>query len=109
MAESIPQQPTSPKIEPIAPPEGVYGLYSNHAGVGAGASDVRIFFGELADATPEKVRVFQRAVVTMSWLQAKVLARLIQDYVDAYEKLNGPIQPPKLPPQVIQTNAFQPK
>jgi Protein of unknown function (DUF3467) len=106
---TAPNPAQQPKVEPISPPEGIYSTYSNHAGVGAGPSDVRIFFGEIGNATPERVQVFQRVVVSMSWLQAKVLAHLLQDYVNVFEKLNGTIAPPKLPPVVLPSDPFGPK
>jgi len=98
--------PQPPKLELMTPPEGVFSVYSNHAGINASMHDIRLMFGELGNATPEKVQVFQRVHVLMSWIQAKAIARLLQDYVDTYEKLNGPLMPPTLPPQVPLTNPF---
>jgi hypothetical protein len=100
-----PQAPT-PKVEAVIPPEGIFNVYTNHIGIAAGPNDVRVFLGELGAATPEKVQVAQRVAVVMSWIQAKATAALLQDYVNAYERLNGPIKLPKLPPQVTPTNPF---
>jgi hypothetical protein len=104
----MPETQQQLKVEAVVPPEGVLSLYSNHVGLAGNASDVRIMFGEVLDATAEKVRVVQRAHILVSWLQVKAIARLLQDYVDSYENLNGPIMPPKLEP-VIPTDPFAPK
>jgi hypothetical protein len=104
----MPETPSQPKIEAVTSPDGVFSVYSNHAGLSGTMSDVRIMFGELMDVTPERVRVLQRVHVMVSWLQAKAMARLLQDYVDSYEKLNGPLAPPKLEP-VTPTDPFKPK
>ncbi|MGD0599279.1 MAG: DUF3467 domain-containing protein [Terriglobales bacterium] len=104
-----PPSPPQPKVEAITPPEGIYSLYSNHVGLAANQSDIRILFGELTEATPEKVRVMQRVHVIVSWLQAKALASLLQDYLAAFEKNNGPIMPPALPAHVALSNPFKPK
>jgi hypothetical protein len=98
-----PQQ--TPTVEAVMSPDGVFSLYSNHVGLSGNASDVRIMFGELLDVSPGKVKVLQRAHVLVSWLQVKAIARLLQDYVDSYENLNGPIMPPRLEP-VIATDPF---
>jgi cytochrome c peroxidase len=44
----------------------------------------------------------------MSWVQTKALARMLQDYIDSYEKLNGPIKVPTLT-NVTFTNPFDQK
>lgn len=104
----MPETPHQPKIEAVTSPDGVISVYSNHVGLSGNASDIRIMFGELMDVTPERVRVMQRVHVMVSWLQAKAIAQLLQDYVDSYEKLNGPLMPPKLEP-VQATDPFKPK
>jgi hypothetical protein len=103
----MPETPQQ-QIEAVTSPDGIFSVYSNHVGLSGTQSDVRIMFGELMDVAADKVRVLQRVHVMSSWLQVKALARLLQDYVDSYEKHNGPIVPPKLEP-VIPTNPFQPK
>src|SRR5215475_12058802 len=101
MPDTAPSVLPTPKVETVSPPEGVFAIYTNHAGVTATQSEVRLLLGEIVQGTPEKVQVLQRAHVIMSWVQAKVVARLLQDYIDAYEKFNGSLQPPKLPAQVF--------
>lgn len=104
----MPETPPQPKIEAVTSPDGVFSVYSNHVGLSGSASDVRMMFGELLDVAPDKVRVLQRVHVMVSWLQAKAIARLLQDYVDSYEKLNGPLMPPKLEP-VTASDPFKSK
>jgi len=108
-AQALPQQTSGQKIEQILPPEGVFSFYSNNVGIQVNQFDLRIIFGEIMEVTPERARIVQRAAIITSWAQAKAIARFLQDNVDAYEAINGPITLPNVPKQVQLTNPFQPK
>jgi hypothetical protein len=84
-------------LEFIEPPEGIAFVYANHVQVGQSAFDVRIRFGEAIRVANNQVTIEQRAHVTMTWLQVKQLCARLNRIIEAYEKENGPIKPPKLP------------
>ena len=56
--------------------------------------DVKIRFGELVkhDVATKGSTVWERAVVTMSWGEAKFLTSLLQETISRYEKANGDIK-----------------
>ena len=80
------------KINYVTPPQGTPLYYANHFQLGNTVFDLRVIFGEVANATEELVEIRIGAQVTMTWLQAKALAAAIQAYVDEFEKQNGPIK-----------------
>jgi hypothetical protein len=80
------------KIELIRPKDGLATFYSNHIQLGQTASDVRLVFGEITNVADQIVEVTQRAQITLSWLQAKVLADFLSNHVALFEKRNGPIK-----------------
>lgn len=86
--EGLPQK----KMELVTPEGGMHYIYSNHVRVGYSVADLRILFGELTDVTPEKYIITERAQVTMTWLQAKILLDVLSNHISAYEKHNGPIK-----------------
>ena len=62
--------------------------------------DVRVRLGELVpDPTGEQMFLAdERAAVTFSWPEAKVLANTLTQLVASYERTNGEIKPLALPP-----------
>ncbi len=86
--EGLPQK----KMELATTEGGMHYIYSNHVRVGYSVGDLRILFGELTDVTSEKYTITERAQVTMTWLQAKVLLDILSNHIAAYEKHNGPIK-----------------
>lgn len=86
--QGLPQK----KMELATPEGGMNCVYSNHVRVGYTVADLRILFGELTDVTPEKYTITERAQVTMTWVQAKVLLDILSNHIEAYEKHNGPIK-----------------
>jgi len=78
------------------PREGIQMTYANHVEVGRTAFDLRILFGEVLGAKDGVMVVEQRMHVTLPWLQAKLLARLLTQVVENFEAANGPITLPKL-------------
>jgi len=84
-----------PEVEFQDSPNGVLFTYANHAEVGRTATDIRILFCEILGVVADKVMFQRRVQVTLPWLQAKLLARLLTSLVESYEKENGPIKAPK--------------
>ena len=79
-------------IEFVEPEDGMLFAYANHHLVGWTGSDLRVTFGELIDAQPEKYVVEQRAQITLAWPQVKSLAQTLKSMVDAYEAENGAVK-----------------
>jgi hypothetical protein len=86
------------KIE--EPEEGAFSCYSNHFMVGWTAQDVKLQFLQLVDTSDKAPSDFtpcliREAVVTVSWIQTKEIARLLSRVVSAYEELNGKLPTPE--------------
>ena len=98
---------TEPKnFRALEAEDGVHSFYGNVVALNWTLTDVRIRIGELIQITPEEPAVWntlnpvveERAAFTLPWLQAKKLKNELQELVESYEKLNGPIGPVILPP-----------
>jgi hypothetical protein len=50
--------------------------------------------------------VDQRVQVTMTWLEAKILADFMQTNIKAYEDLNGPLKLPKNLDKIMVPETF---
>ena len=76
------------------PPGGTQYFHTDYVTVHWSLFDLKVRFGELVKHVAETKDsiLWDRAVVTMSWGQAKVFATTMQDAVDRYEKANGPIK-----------------
>jgi hypothetical protein len=61
--------------------------------------------GEVLD---DKIWVDQHVQVTMSWLEAKLLADFLRANIEAYEDLNGPLKLPKNPEKIVVPETFGP-
>jgi hypothetical protein len=86
--------PSTPEIENIPPLEGLPSIYANNIAIGNTVFDVRIIFGEVQNSSATKLTVNQRAQVTMSWLQAKILWEFLGRHINAYEDKNGKLMVP---------------
>jgi hypothetical protein len=69
--------------------------YANHLQIGFTHFDVRLVFGEVVDVGPDSVSVEQRAQVTLSWGQAKLLHHTLGEVVRNYEAAQGTIKLPE--------------
>ncbi len=67
-------------------------IYSNSAAVALGFFDVRIFFGETVESTPEKLVVESSVTVIMSPEHAKILSTVLANNVEQYENHFGKIR-----------------
>ena len=91
----VPQQEIPPvKIITEEPPGGTQYFHTDYIDMHWSLFDVKIRFGELVKHhAPTKGSVlWDRAVITMSWGEAKYLASVLQGAVERYEKVNGPIK-----------------
>jgi len=77
------------------PEDGMFFTYANHLQIGFTHFDVRLVFGEVVDVEQGSVSVEQRAQVTLSWGQAKLLQHILGDVLKNHEAAQGEI---KLPP-----------
>lgn len=84
------------KVTNVTAPGGISNVYVNNIAVGATAFDFRLVLGQIMDANPEEIVVMQHTIVVMTWLQSKILAAVIQQAVDQFEKINGPITLPNV-------------
>lgn len=90
------------------PPGGTPQVYSNNVQLATTSFDVRIIFGQVADVSDDKVMVDQHVQVTISWLEAKLLADFLRANIEAYEALNGPLKLPKNPYKIVVPETFGP-
>jgi Protein of unknown function (DUF3467) len=99
------QPEISPKTEWIRNSRGVYEGYANLFFSNWTPLDVRIRFAQLI-TDPRKPQpggegtsvAEEHAAITMTWAHAKILRDLLISIVSHYEKTNGEIVVPKLPP-----------
>ena len=91
------------KTEIIKPNEGTPSFYSNHLRSAYTVNDLRIIFGEITDATSDKVIVMERVQVAMTWLHAKVLHEFLGNHIRASEDKNGAIKTSFVSPFSIAT------
>jgi hypothetical protein len=98
--------PPQPKVEYIQPPNGVPSIYANNAAISPNVFDIRIYFGDLLQASPTDIKILTKVEVIMSWVEAKILSSFLQKQIEAFEKTNGPIQYPKQPAEPERHNPF---
>lgn len=95
-----------PKVNYIQPPNGMPSVYVNNAAISPTVFDLRFYFGELLQATPEEIQILTKIEVIMSWVEAKVFSSFLQTQIEAFEKANGPIKYPKQPSEPERRNPF---
>lgn len=95
------------KIEYREPPGGIFHAYSNNIQMASTSFDVKVVFGEIAEVLEDKVMVDQRVRVTMTWLEAKILADFLQANIKAHEDLNGPLRLPKNADKITVPDTFE--
>jgi hypothetical protein len=73
-------------------------IYSNYLHSSWSLTDVRLLFGQLKPqyGDSKDFLVEERGAVTLSWSQAKHLAKVLQAIVDKYEEANGEIKRARL-------------
>lgn len=83
----------SPEVA-IDYPADVLRAYSNHINIQWNVFDLRLAFGD-SDVVPApdgKIHVQTRAVITVSWTEAKQIAELLTEVVRRFEDANGTIK-----------------
>jgi hypothetical protein len=96
MAIETTSTPFPSEIEIEAPEEGTFYCYSNIFNLAWSAQDLKLQFCELMDDSTKfpsgfTPRLERLAIVTVSWTQAKEIARMLTQIVAKYEELNGPV------------------
>jgi Protein of unknown function (DUF3467) len=91
----MPEETEQAQPEPVITdaPE-VYREYSNHINITWNAFDVRFCFGD-GDSmvkTDGKRHVETKAVITVSWTQAKQIAEILAEVIRRFEAANGEIK-----------------
>lgn len=117
MAEEEPKLTPAKPVNWIKNPDGVVEIYTNVANFQWSLDDVRIRLAQLVDdpASPTPGTVFkgvavEKAAVTCSWRNAKVLRNQLTGLIEAYEKVNGEINiAPKLAVPEGAANTTPPK
>jgi hypothetical protein len=106
----MPETEVTPKpsrpIEYRQPKDGVARVYSNNVMMSSTTFDIRLFFGEVIEITDDKAIVEQSVQVTMTWLEAKILADFLQANVKTYEDKNGPLKLPIIADKIIVPETF---
>jgi Protein of unknown function (DUF3467) len=108
MPDNVSTPVAQKKIEYRVPPQGLFSVYANNVQMATTSFDVRVVFGQVAEVLEDKVMVDQVAQVTMTWLEAKILADFLQANINAHEDLNGPLKLPKNPPKIVVPQTFGP-
>lgn len=104
--EETPKPQPHREFEYRPPKDGLPHVYCNNVQMASTSFDVRVIFGQAADLTDDKVIVDQKVQVTMSWLEAKILADFLQANIKAFEDLNGPMRLPKNIGKIISPDTF---
>lgn len=102
-AQSVPQKAAEYRL----PVEGLFRAYANNVALQATSFDLKLIFGEVAEISEEKVIVEHRVQITMTWLEAKVLADFLQANLRAFEETNGPLKLPTIGPALIVPETFK--
>lgn len=94
--EQSQQQPPQPEVEFVVPdPEDeLFTTYANNVRLGYTHFDIRMLFGEVVDTTLTKVVVEERAHITISYLQAKLLVIMLGQAIALHESLFGEVKVP---------------
>jgi hypothetical protein len=72
--------------------ENFVSVYSNAMSIEMTFNDIKLFFGEIMEATPEKVRIEEHVAVTMSLEEAKAAVKVLANQIVNYEKTFGPVR-----------------
>jgi hypothetical protein len=103
-ADKQPDQSTPNRVsKTIESKNGIQRFYSNNVDALWTPNDVSLKFSvltafEAATDTASRINVYEElAVVTVTWMQAKALALMLNDIISGYEKLNGEIKTGTIP------------
>src|SRR5438874_4667384 len=89
---------TKSQVQWVKSPKGIFEVYANLAHITWSFDDVRVRLAQMVDSpeTPSPGGDFvgvaeERAAVTFSWRNAKILRDNLDQAIDLYEKVNGEI------------------
>jgi hypothetical protein len=109
-SEQIPHvasdKPKQKQLDYRIPPEGMTRIYSNNVLLAATRFDLRILFGEIVDITEDTAVIENRVQVTMTWLEAKLLADFLTANIKEFEDINGPLKLPTIQQQLVIPQTF---
>ncbi|MGO9261489.1 MAG: DUF3467 domain-containing protein [Bryobacteraceae bacterium] len=91
----MPKELETPQPEiVVADAADVFRTYSNHINIMWNSFDVRLNFGDstVMPGADGKVHVQTKAVITVSWTEAKQIAEILAQVIERFEKVNGPIK-----------------
>jgi hypothetical protein len=94
------------QIEYRVPSSGIVRVYANNVQMASTSFDIRVLFGQVNEVSDDKVVVDQQVQVTMTWLEAKILAEFLLANIKVHEELNGPLKLPKNADTVVVPNTF---
>jgi hypothetical protein len=104
--QTEPKEGQQPSIEYLRPEGGLVSIYANNVSMSPNIFDLRIYFGDLLQASMTDIKVLHKAEVIISWVEAKIFASFIQKQIEAFEKKNGPIKYPQQPDDPEPHNPF---
>jgi hypothetical protein len=104
----VPHSDAKPEFEKqksvvLEPKQGIPSFYANDMDAMWTPHDIKLKFRELVSVTnatennPKLLTYEERAAVILSWTGAKLLARMLVDIIEKYEKLNGEIKIGEIP------------
>jgi uncharacterized protein DUF3467 len=67
-------------------------VYSNSMSMESTFNDFKLVFGQIAEATPERLVTDEKVAVIMSPEEAKSVAKVLVRQLKVYEKMFGPIR-----------------
>jgi hypothetical protein len=84
---------SQPEVRYIRSPE-YRSTYANNVAYVVSSLDFSLVFGQVLEGNKERITIEQNARVTMTPLQAKLLADLLSQQIEAFEKIHGTITIP---------------
>lgn len=96
--ENKPEQ-ARPNVKWVRSPEGVFETYANQTHLSWSLDDVRLRFAQIGESdeslTPGATFVavnVEKAAITLSWRNAKILHAQLAQVISNYERVNGDIE-----------------
>jgi hypothetical protein len=74
--------------------ENFVSTYSNAMNVEVTFTDFKLFFGEIVEATHDKLVTVDRVAVLITPEQARLIAKVLTKQIEQYESRFGPIRKP---------------
>jgi hypothetical protein len=83
----------------VKPPQGAFEAYSNQTHINWSLDDVRLRFAQIGESgeytgpgSPLISVNYEKAAITLSWRNAKILQAKLATLISNYEKVNGEIK-----------------